>query len=153
MEDFFERELAEKGKLIYTNVGVSMLPWLREGRDLMVIERAVSFGAFDAVLFRRPGVSGRGKYVLHRILKEYPDGKFFVAGDNCTGGEAVAREDILGVLTGVIRNGRLIKTDSLVYRLYVRLWCAPYRTRFFLLKSLAILRRFGARLKRFFIKR
>ena len=68
----FEEELNKSGKLVYTNVGISMLPLLREGKDVMIIEKADDYHRLDAVLFKRPGVEGRGKYILHRILKIYP---------------------------------------------------------------------------------
>ena len=35
----FEDILAKNGRLVYTNVGVSMLPLIREGRDILVIEK------------------------------------------------------------------------------------------------------------------
>ena len=35
----FEEELTRKRKLIYTNVGDSMMPLLRQGKDLLIIER------------------------------------------------------------------------------------------------------------------
>ena len=149
MESTFEQELARSGKLLYTNVGVSMRPLLREGRDIMVIERAEDYRVLDAVLFRRPGVVGRGAYILHRILKILPDGRYWIVGDNCTEGETVARENILGVLTGVMRNGRLVSVTDRKYRAYVRFWCAPYRLRFLILRG----RRFLGRVKRWVKRR
>ena len=129
----FEEELERNGKLVYTNVGVSMLPLLREGRDVMLIEKTDVLKPLDAVLFKREGVSGRGAYVLHRILKIRPDGKYWIVGDNCVFGETVERKNILGVLTGVVRDGKMIKNMDLKYRAYERLWCAPYHLRFFVL--------------------
>lgn len=148
MNTTFEEELARSGKLLYTNVGVSMRPLLREGRDVMVIERAAQYRVLDAVLFRRPGVTGRGAYVLHRILRENADGSFWIVGDNCTSGETVAREDILGVLTGVQRGGKLVKTSDAAYRAYVRFWCAPYPLRFAVLRAVHFARRAGSWCKR-----
>ena len=76
----FEEELARNGKLVFTNVGISMMPLLREGRDLMMIEARDpgEIRPLDAVLFRRKGVVGRGAYVMHRILKVLPDQKFMI---------------------------------------------------------------------------
>ena len=139
----FEEELNRTGKLAYTNVGVSMLPLLREGKDVMVIEKAQNYRRLDAVLFCRPGVVGRGAYVLHRILKICPDGRYWIVGDNCTEGEYVEKRHILGVLTRVQRQEREIKTTDFRYRIYVNLWCRPYRFRFFVLKT----RRFLSRVK------
>ena len=145
MTTSFEEELARNGNLVFPNVGRSMLPLLREGRDLMVIERAEELRCFDAVLFRRPGVSGRGAYVLHRILKVRPDGRCWIVGDNCVEGEDVRRENVLGVLTAVRRGDRLIRVTDPAYRLYVALWCRPYRLRFALLRLARFARRCAGR--------
>jgi len=146
----FEEILERDGVLTYTNVGVSMLPLLHENRDVMIIRKRPhgSYRKYDAVLFRRPNVSGRGEYVLHRILRDNGNGTFWIVGDNCIGGETVREENILGVLTGIVRNGKENTLDSTAYRLYVKLWCAPFRFRFAVLRGKHFLRRcfsFGKR--------
>ena len=147
----FEDVLAQNGKLAYTNVGISMMPLLREGRDVMVIEarNPKEIRRLDAVLFRRKGVIGRGAYVLHRILKVLPDGKYWIVGDNCTSGEVVAAEDILGVLTQVGRGGKkTIHMTDFTYRMYVLFWCRPYHFRFLVLRGLRFFKRCLRFLKR-----
>ena len=147
----FEEVLAESGKLAYTNVGVSMMPLLREGRDVMLIEALGKrkLRRYDVVLFRRSGVSGRGAYVLHRILGVRPDGRYWIVGDNCTSGEVVAERDILGVLTQVRRDGRkTMRVTDPRYRMYVMLWCKPYRLRIFILKARGLAGRVKRRLFR-----
>ena len=147
----FEDVLAQNGKLAYTNVGISMMPLLREGHDVMVIEARdpKEIRRLDAVLFRRKGVIGRGAYVLHRILKVLPDGKYWIVGDNCTSGEVVAAEDILGVLTQVGRGGKkTIHVTDFSYRMYVLFWCRPYHFRFFVLRGLQFCKRCLCFLKR-----
>ena len=131
----FEEELARTGRIVYTNVGVSMMPLLREGRDIMVIERCdpENLKRYDAALFRRTPDKGES-YVLHRVLKRLPDGAYWIAGDNCTYGERVEPGQILGVLTAVRRGKRTISVTDFGYRLYVALWCAPYRLRFLILR-------------------
>ena len=148
MNTTFEEELQTSGKLAFTNVGASMLPLLREGKDVMIIERADTYRRLDAVLFRRPGVKGRGAYVLHRILKVRRDGSYWIVGDNELTGENVQRENVLGVLTGIHRDGRLIRVTDLTYRLYVWFWCAPYHFRFFVMKCRRFVRRGKGWLKR-----
>ena len=62
----FEEQLRLHGKIIYTNVGTSMMPLLREGRDVMIIERPKGrLKKYDVPLYIRPD----GMYVLHRILR------------------------------------------------------------------------------------
>lgn len=132
----FEEELARSGKVVYTNVGVSMMPLLRQGRDLMVIYKAdtAKLRKYDAVLFKRPNVNGRGRYVLHRLLRICPDGRFWIVGDNCASGEMVSPENILGILKAVQRGKKTISVDSFGIKLYVFFWAAPYPIRFFFLK-------------------
>lgn len=140
METSFEAELERAGYITYTNVGVSMLPLLRENRDVMRIEK-IPWKRYDAVLFRRPGVVGRGHYIVHRILRVNPDGSCWIVGDNLTEGETVQPENILGVLTGVYRDGKMVRPEDRAYRLYVALWCKPWPLRFAVLGAKRLCRR------------
>ena len=127
----FEEILEEKGTLCYTSVGTSMLPLIREGKDIIVIRKRTGerLRKYDVAFFVRPGITGRGRYVLHRVLRVNPDGSYWIAGDNCTGGETVREENVIGVLSKVVRDGRTI-TDGNWYRLYVLVWCACRPVRF-----------------------
>ena len=112
----FEEELSRTGYLVYTNKGVSMMPLLRQDRDVMVIRaQKTGFQKNDAVLFKR----GNGQYVLHRITKKLPDGKYFIIGDNCVSGETVPEGQILGVLTQVRRDGKTVNITDHGYKLYI----------------------------------
>ena len=64
----FEEVLDRDGHLAYTNKGVSMLPLLRQGRDVMLIRKkgAEKLKKLDAVLFRRPQADGRDAYASTR---------------------------------------------------------------------------------------
>lgn len=121
IEEILERD----GHLAYPNKGVSMMPLLRQDRDLMLIEKRgpERCHKLDAVLFRRPGVVGHGAYVLHRILRVNDDGTYWIIGDNCFSGETVAEENVLGILTGIVRDGKTITISNPWYRLYVNTWC------------------------------
>ena len=132
----FEEELEKSGFIVYTNVGVSMLPLIRENRDILIIKKArpESLKKRDIVLFKRKNVKGRGKYVLHRVIKFLPGGKYFIAGDNCTSGEIVEEKQIIGVLASIQRGEKIIYLKDFRYKIYVYLWCAPFRLRFAVLK-------------------
>ena len=127
-------QLSKSGVIIHTNKGTSMMPLLRENRDLMVIRKkgAGRFYKYDAVLFQRPN----GEYVLHRILKVNSD-SYWIVGDNCISGETVKDEQILGILTDIVRDGKTIKTTDRGYLLFVRVWCALFPVRSLWMRLLA----------------
>ena len=131
----FEEELDRSGSIVFTNKGVSMMPLLRQDRDLIVIEKKgpQRFQKYDVVLFKR----GQ-QYVLHRIL-EVREHDYFIAGDNCRTGEYVRDEQILGILTQVVRDGKTITPDDPAYQRYVHLWCDfyPLRSGIFFLRDKA----------------
>ena len=140
----FEEELAGTGRLVYTNKGVSMMPLLRQGKDIMVMEActASQVRKLDAVLFVREG-KGKKDYVLHRVLRIHPDGTFWIMGDNCLTGETVFGDRIIGRLTAVIRDGKTISVQKPgpAYLCYLYLWCRPYHLRIFLLRGKNFARR------------
>ncbi len=131
MNSTFEKELEEKGYLVYYNVGDSMMPLIKEGRDLMVLTiPSRPPKKYDAVLYKRDN----GQYVMHRILGEDENG-FIMCGDNRYDKEFGIRENqILAILTSVSRNGKEIKNNSLKYKLYVHLWCDLFFIRKFILR-------------------
>ena len=124
-ESSIRRELAAHGSLVYTNVGVSMRPLIRQGRDLLVIRTCTDrLRKYDIPLYQRPS----GQYVLHRIVRVLPDG-YVLCGDNCTQLEHVTDDQILGVLTALERDGRTIPMTAPSMRLYGRLWVGLYPLR------------------------
>ena len=132
----FEAEIEKYGHLVYTNKGTSMLPLLREGKDLFVIARKPEgrLKKYDVPLYKR----GNGEYVLHRVLKVRKDG-YVLCGDHCWGLETgVTDSQVIGVLEAVVRDGKTIPVTDRRYRLYVHLWCDffPIRAAILWLKTL-----------------
>ena len=127
----FEDVLARDGRLVYTNVGDSMTPWIRQDRDLLIIERPKGrLKRYDVPLYRRDS----GQYVLHRVLRVRRD-DHVLCGDARTKCETgITDRHVIGVLTAVVRDGREIPVTDLHYRLYVHLWCDLFQLRVLLLK-------------------
>lgn len=121
----FEEILAQQGLLIYKIKGVSMLPMLRQNRDLVHISPpAGRLKKYDVAFYRRSD----GTYVLHRVIRVDPSG-YSIRGDNCVYTEQVGEEQLLGVLTAFHRKGKTTSVTAFGYRLYVRLWCGIYPLR------------------------
>lgn len=134
----FEAEIEKHGRLIYTNVGDSMMPLLRERRDLLIIERPQGrLKKYDVPLYKRDS----GQYVLHRIIKVRKE-DYVICGDNrCCREYGITDRHIIGVLTGFVRDGRTYSVKDRGYRLYVHVWCSLYYPRMVILRGKAFLRR------------
>ena len=145
----FEEILDRDGRLVYTNVGDSMMPLIRQGRDLLVIEkpeewrtlsqnsRTIKLKRYDIPLYKRDG--GR-VYVLHRVLA-VRHGEYVLCGDNRWSCEyGITDRHVIGILTAVIRNGREIPLSGWKYGLYVFLWCRLFPLRALILRGLYLIR-------------
>ena len=112
----YEDYLAKHESLTYTNVGASMMPLLREGKDLFTVRKkgAERCRAGDVVLYRRTPEL----YVLHRIVEVRPDSYVMLGDHNITREYGIRDEDILGVMTGFVRDGKTHTVDEPGYRVY-----------------------------------
>lgn len=122
----FEDQLADHGSFIYRSVGASMRPLIKQGSDLVVISRKPEGRCkpLDVVLYKR-----NGHYILHRIVEVLPNG-YVTCGDNCIEREhGITDDDIIGVMTAMVRNGRRIDVDSPGQQRYALIWCAAYPVR------------------------
>ena len=121
----FEEILERDGKLIYKTKGFSMNPMLYQNRDLVVIRPPEGrLTVHDVALYRR------GKsYVLHRVIAVNDDGTYLIRGDNTYNDEVVPEQNVIGVLTEFVRNGKQYKVTDPEYQRYVDLWCAAYPLR------------------------
>lgn len=134
----YEEYLDRYPCLIRTNVGISMLPLLRQGRDLFVVEKRgpARLQVGDVVLYRRPP----DKYVLHRIV-EVRDNGYVILGDNCINREyGITDDDILGVMIGFVRNGKQHTVAEKGYRFYTFLWLRTEGSRIFLKRAFSFVK-------------
>ena len=130
LEDF----LNKTGYLAYTVRGVSMMPLLRQKKDVVMLRRKGEERCekYDVVLYRSPD---RSHFILHRVLKVRPD-DYVIAGDHNTFLEyGITDDQILGVMTSIRRNGKDITMDNTLYRLYVHLWCDCYPVRMAIIRG------------------
>ena len=136
----YREYLEEHGELTFSNVGVSMLPMLKQGRDLFTLARKTEDRChkYDVVLY----LSSGGDYVLHRVVK-VRECDYVILGDNCLNKEyGITDEDILGVLTRFVHRGKEYSVEHRGYRLYAAVWYTIYPLRRFFKK----LKGFGRRI-------
>lgn len=95
----------------------------------------------DVVLYQRDS----GLFVLHRIVSVGQEG-YCIRGDNCYYSEQVRPDQVLGVMTEVVRSGKTIRVTDFRYRCYTRIWMASYPLR----RQLVRLRRLPVFLRRKF---
>lgn len=131
MEDQLERG----GATILAVTGSSMLPTLRQGRDMAVLKKPEHLKRGSIILYRRY----TGQFVLHRIV-QVQDSGFLCCGDNQWQTEAVEPNQVLAAVAAVRRRGREVPADGPLSRLWLALF--PARR-----PLLAIRRRLG-RIKR-----
>ena len=101
----FEDVLNKDGELIFTNVGYSMYPLIKQREDILTIVKSNTYKKGDIVLYK----SNVDHYVLHRILKIKKD-KIILAGDyNYFKDKPITHNQILGLLTLIKKkDGRVI---------------------------------------------
>ena len=131
--------LKENGTLTYRNVGASMLPLLKQGRDIFTIAKKTDERCRkgDVALYRRkPHV-----YVLHRVI-EVRENDYVLLGDNCIKKEyGITDSDIIGVMTEFVRKGKQCSVTDKGYLLYVHIWCALAPLRIFIKRVLSKIRK------------
>lgn len=117
---YVESEIAEGRSVRFRMKGISMHPFLRNGRDDVVLYpcRPDELKPMDVVLFRY-----QGKHLLHRILRKEGE-RLLIQGD----GSFVAKEEcLLDDVVGIVResyrpSGKRVSVDSRCWKLLSRLW-------------------------------
>ena len=121
----FEEILNLDGVLVYKVRGVSMLPMLRQERDLVVISKPDGpLKKYDVALYKRGDA-----YVLHRVIAVNKD-EYLIRGDNTYSLEHVPYSAVLGVLTEFKRNGTTYSVTDRKYVLYSKVWNSLYPLRY-----------------------
>lgn len=115
-----------------------MLPLLRQGKDLFIIENKSKerFKIGDVVLYRR-----NKQYVLHRII-EVREKDYVILGDNCVKKEYGIQDcDIIGIMTGFVRNRKEHSINELSYKVYSFIWLKINPLRIFMKQGFSFVKR------------
>ena len=104
-DEFFAQVLARLDEGLTATIpvkGYSMLPFIRGGKDLVVLEKASGDIVKDDIVLFHYG----GRYVMHRVLRA-EGGKFDIQGDGVwLGHEYPVREQILARAISILRAGK-----------------------------------------------
>lgn len=123
-----ERSIKELGYAVVPITGTSMLPLLKEGRDLVELEACSQerLKKGNVVLYKK----NDGTLVLHRIIKT-ENGEFFtVLGDHqFKNAERVNKNQIIAVARGFFIKGRYVNEKTRWYRLYKKIWLSSLTVR------------------------
>ena len=100
-------QMLDQGKRVTIPVkGYSMLPFIRGGKDLVVLEKAgEDLRADDIVLFHL-GPRAGGRYVMHRILSIDGDAVDIMGDGVLKVHEHVQRDQILAKAVEILRGGK-----------------------------------------------
>ena len=120
-------EQLEHGAARLPVTGSSMLPMLKQGRDVVRLVRLRGIPVSgDVLLYRREN----GQYVLHRLIRMEGDENCLFCGDNQWEGEIVPLSGVIARVDGVWRGGRWINLERKgSYLCYQRIWTALFPVR------------------------
>ena len=132
-----EELLAMDRQAIFTVKGTSMLPFIGDNRDSVILEKR-NFNNLkkgDIILFQYDS----GKYILHRIYNISQSG-YQTIGDGCISFDDWIRTDqVKGVVTKIIRKGKEIDCNSTKWKIIFSLWMKLLPIRRYLLQTYFIL--------------
>ena len=87
--------------------GASMLPFIKEGRDSVILRRLPDVEEGDIVLARLDN-----RYVLHRVLTTNHNRLTLMGDGNLDITETCTKDDVLGTVIGVVRKDKSQKPSK-----------------------------------------
>ena len=122
-----EEVMRFNGKIRLTVTGMSMYPLLRNRLDSVLLKKANEIKKYDILLYTRED----GSYVLHRAVKINENTVDIIGDGESRIEKDASKEKIIAFVEEIKRGKRIIKTNSLLYKLYCRVWTLliPIRVR------------------------
>ena len=88
--------------------GNSMFPFIRSERDSVVLQKMKNMAVGSIVLARLQN----GSYVLHRVYQLEKEGMVLMGDGNLCATEHCRRNEVVGVVVKIIRDGRYVDCTS-----------------------------------------
>jgi hypothetical protein len=112
-------KLIEEGQeVIFKPKGVSMLPFIRGGRDSVLLRKADELKVGDIALAE----ISEGRYVLHRIEKIEGEVVVLMGDGNLVGREKCRRKDVMAIAVKIIKDRREIDCQSQGHLRNAEIW-------------------------------
>ena len=118
---FFEeidRMLQDGHSVTMRAKGNSMFPFIRSERDSVVLERKQEIAVGSIVLARLQN----GSYVLHRVYRLEKEAVVLMGDGNLYATERCRRNEVVGVVTQIIRDGQQVDCTSRKERFKAWVW-------------------------------
>lgn len=111
--------LESKGVLAFVPHGNSMWPFLKNGKQTVIIEKkpAQRLKPLDVVFYKR----NDGAFVLHRIVQVI-DGGYLTRGDSLFTIETISEESVFGVMQGFYKGKDFVYATNEKYLKKVEKW-------------------------------
>lgn len=120
MQSNYKETLTKNGILAFVPKGDSMWPFIKNGKQTVVIKPASNpLKKYDVCFYERAD----GTFVLHRIIDFYDDG-YIVIGDSQMTKEKVKFEQVFGVMTEFYKGKKVISVTDEGYSQSVDKWYA-----------------------------
>ena len=112
-------KLIEEGQeVIFKPKGVSMLPFIRGGRDSVLLRKADGLKVGDIGLAE----ISEGRYVLHRIEKIEDEVIVLMGDGNLVGRERCRKEDVMAIAVKIIKENKEIDCQSPRHMRMAEIW-------------------------------
>ena len=121
-----------------TVTGRSMLPLLLDRVSRVKLKAITEPKRGDMVLYRRDS----GTYVLHRLIRCEPDGRYTMCGDGQTRPEpGLRRSQMIAVVESFARRDRWCSCENKLYKLWWHIHVADRRARSFITRAVGFIKR------------
>ena len=124
-----EEKIAKGESFSFLAHGDSMLPFLKNGKDLVTLSPVTNkIKPGDVIFYRREN----GMFVLHRVIKTFDNGEMWLCGDNQLYIERnIFPCQVIAILTGIERDGKKVSLSSFSYKLYLTWLSVKRNTKLF----------------------
>lgn len=127
MYELISEQLESGGSVRFSPNGTSMLPFIVQGRDEVVVKKANGrLKKYDIAFYRRKN----GSYILHRVVKFDKNKNYIFRGDHQFEYEyGITDSNIIGVVEKVYRSGKCIEANTFTYWAWAVFGSLYFRTK------------------------